>query len=57
MPVSAGNKQHKKQSGVLTHREYKQKLLQDPDVKREYDALEDEYQREVAKIKKNIANR
>jgi hypothetical protein len=59
MPVSAGKKQHNKKaktqgnkhSGVLTHKEYKQKLFQErPDVKKAYDALEEEYQREVADI-------
>jgi esterase/lipase len=65
MPAAAGKKQHSKQvknqdnkqSGVLTHREYKQKPFQEqPDVKKEYDALEEAYQREVAKIKQVIAN-
>jgi hypothetical protein len=66
MPVSSGNKRHTKQaetqdnkhSGFLTHKEFKQKLFQErPDVKKEYDALEPEYQREVANIKKAIGTK
>jgi hypothetical protein len=50
MPVAAGNKRHDTTSGFMTHQEYKQKLLENPEVKKAYDALEPEYQREVAKI-------
>jgi len=56
MPVTADNK-HSKTPGFLTHQEYKQKLLEDPDVKKAYDALEPEYQREVAKIKQAISKK
>jgi hypothetical protein len=65
MPVSAGKKRHNKTetqvnkiSDFLTHKEFKQKLFQEqPDVKKEYDALEPEYQREVADIMKAIGKR
>ncbi len=63
MPVTVGKKQPKKStktktskhSGFITHKEYKQKLLQDPDVKKAYDAFQPEYQHERVKIKKALA--
>jgi hypothetical protein len=66
MAVSASKKQHNTKAesrannphGFMTHAEYKQKLLHErPDVKKEYDALEPEYQREVAETKKAISKR
>jgi hypothetical protein len=65
MPVPASKKRHNqkketqtnKRSGFQTHEEYKQKLFHErPDVKKEYDALEPEYQREIAETKKAISN-
>ena len=57
MPVSSGNKRHDKTSGFMTHAEYKQKLLENPEVKKAYDSLEPEYHRERGKIKEAIAKR
>jgi hypothetical protein len=65
MPVSATKKQHNKKAesqannpdGFMTHAEYKQKLLERPNVKAAYDAFQPEYQRERAKIKKAIGKR
>jgi hypothetical protein len=61
MLVSASKKRHNKKAesqtnnpyGFMTHAEYKQKLFHNwPEVKKEYDALEPEYQRVVADMKK-----
>jgi hypothetical protein len=65
MPVSATKTQHNKKvesqahnpHALMTHAEYKEKLLGDPDVKNAYDALEPEYQQERANIKKAIGKR
>lgn len=42
----------------MTHDEFKQKLFQErPNVKKEYDALESEFQRERANIKQTLRNK
>lgn len=39
----------------MNWREYKKRLLEDPKVKKEYDALEDWYQNERRKLKHRMA--
>jgi hypothetical protein len=56
--IKKAENQGNKTSGFMTHEEFKQKLFRErPDVKKEYDALEPEYHREVADIKQAIGKR